>query len=80
MGQCAVHHRREYGDRRIKPDPVQRVLSGCGDGIILPPKPVLRSGDHAVYQCGRPERHPDGDGRETGAVSYTHLDVYKRQV
>ena len=67
MGQCAVHHRGGYGDRRIKPDPVQRVLSGCGDRLILPSKPVLRPGDHAVYQCGRSERHPDGEYREAGA-------------
>ena len=41
VGQRAVYHRRGYGDRRIKPDPVQRVLSGCGDGVVLSPKPVL---------------------------------------
>ena len=67
MGQCAVYHRRGYGDRRIKPDPVQRVLSGCRDGIVRPPEPVLRPDDHAVHQCGRPERYSDGYRRETGA-------------
>ena len=53
-GQCAFGYRRGYGNWRTEPDPVQRVLSGYRDRLILSPEPVLRPDDHAVYNADDP--------------------------
>ena len=40
---------------------------------------VLVNAKHAV-EAGQPIGISGSTGRSTGAVSYTHLDVYKRQI
>ena len=40
MGQCG-ERRRKRGHSELKPDPVQRILLRCRDGILLPEQQIL---------------------------------------
>ena len=61
-------HVRRLRDRLVHVAPAQHLL-GEDDPVFVQLGRVLLHGLARV-----------GEGRELGAVSYTHLDVYKRQV
>ena len=56
-----------------------QLLATLGDGMVQPPHPMVEGMEERDYYQGKVAKGTLEQRRYGEAVSYTHLDVYKRQ-